>query len=93
MWQLAVVFYGSHPSSLPDAGGDGDDWGERDDDGKLPVELNRPEDHGVHLEQVERVQGLEFVKKPHKWPSELSWAFLKSAQVYQNVLFGQNLKG
>ena len=48
----------THLSRLPYAGGDRQDRGDRDDDGKLPVHLDGPQDHRVGLEQVERVQSL-----------------------------------
>jgi hypothetical protein len=48
----------AYPPCLPDRDSDRDDGGDGDDDGKLPVVLQRPEDHRVGLEQVERVQAL-----------------------------------
>ena len=43
---------------FPHRGRDRDDRRQRDDHGEFPVELNRPQDHRVRLEQVERVKGL-----------------------------------
>ncbi len=46
------------PACFPDGDSDGDDGGDGDDYGELPVVLQRPQDHRVRLEQVERVQAL-----------------------------------
>ena len=47
-----------YSSSFPDGGGDGHDRGNGYDDSKLPVHLNGPEDHGIRLEQIKRIQRL-----------------------------------
>ena len=48
----------THSSSFPNGGGDGHDRGNGYDDSKLPVHLNRPEDHGIRLKQIKRIQRL-----------------------------------
>ncbi len=48
----------TNPTRFPDGDGDRDDGGDGDDNGELPVVLQRPQDHRVRLEQVERVQAL-----------------------------------
>ena len=56
-----------YPSCFPDTSWDCDDWSKCYDDGKLPVKLNWPQHHSVHLEQVEGIQCLGKNKIGESW--------------------------
>jgi hypothetical protein len=55
----------TNPACFPDGDGDGDNGGDGNDYGELPVVLQRPQDHRVRLEQVERVQALHTTRFIH----------------------------